>query len=364
MTVDIYRTTGHDGLSLQELRLYHLIMEYRAEEGLAPIPLSRALTTTAGRHVLDTRENIWAEDLDLPSGANLHSWSDAPYYGDHRAPRVMWEAPERIGTGYESAGYEISAAGQADIDAALTGWQGSPGHDAVIVNTGIWNSIEFNAIGIGVETAPGAGPYGGRVYHVWFGEERDARPVLRGTGAGNDIEGTAFADDIRGMGGGDRVRAGAGADRVQGGSGRDTLSGQAGRDRIDGNAGNDTLYGGAWSDVLRGGAGNDRINGGTGADILTGGIGRDRFVFGAGAEARKDLITDFTPGDDRVDLRPMADALGVALTFIGRKSYSGEAGEVRLGGGGVRADLDGDRSTDFRLDLDGGPLPGSGDLLI
>ena len=36
--------------------------------------------------------------LHNPEGANLHSWSDAPYYSDHSQAQVMWDAPERIGT--------------------------------------------------------------------------------------------------------------------------------------------------------------------------------------------------------------------------------------------------------------------------
>ena len=57
-----------DALSLVELDLYHLIMDYRAEMGLEPIPLSLALTTTAGRHAADTAYNIWQAGLVLPTG--------------------------------------------------------------------------------------------------------------------------------------------------------------------------------------------------------------------------------------------------------------------------------------------------------
>ena len=63
MTVDIYSPTGSDSLSLAELELYHLIMEYRHDNGLDPVPLSAALTKTAGRHTLDTLYNIWEPGL-------------------------------------------------------------------------------------------------------------------------------------------------------------------------------------------------------------------------------------------------------------------------------------------------------------
>mgnify|MGYP005872400751 CR=1 FL=1 len=63
MTVDIYSPTSSDSLSLAELELYHLIMEYRHDNGLDPIPLSSALTKTAGRHSLDT---LYKERLKKP----------------------------------------------------------------------------------------------------------------------------------------------------------------------------------------------------------------------------------------------------------------------------------------------------------
>ena len=208
MTVDIYRRTRHDTLTLEELRLYHKITAYRGEQGLDPLPLSKALTATAGRHVLDTRENIWRAGLDLPDDATLHSWSDAFYFDDHRDPTVMWEAPARLGTGYDGTGYEISAAGQSDIGAALRAWQGSPGHDAILAGRGGWAGVEMRAIGIGVETSPGPGPYaGGTIFHVWFGDAADPEPpAIVGTGAGDRVRGTAFADRVFGRGGDDRDR--------------------------------------------------------------------------------------------------------------------------------------------------------------
>lgn len=277
MATDIYRATADDALSAEELALYHLIMAYRADLGLEAIPLSRGLTATAARHVRDTRENFWAEGKSPPPGANLHSWSDAPYYADHSQPQAMWEAPARLGTGYEGTGYEISAAGTPTVAAALEGWKASPGHNAVIANTGIWEDVRFAAIGIGVETAPGAGPYGGRIYHVWFGTERDpgGAPWVKGTSAADRIDGTAF---------GDRIQAGAGADLVRGGAGNDSLSGGSGNDRMSGGAGNDTLGGGSGDDRLYGLDGNDILNGGPGSDVLSGGPGNDRYLVDSPAD--------------------------------------------------------------------------------
>jgi hypothetical protein len=253
VAVDIYRRTREDDLSLAELALYHAIMDYRASVGLAPIPLSRALTTTAGRHVADTRGNVWAEGDDQPPGG-LHGWSDARYRPAD--PHAMREAPTRLGTGYPGEGHEISAYGYPDGDVALAAWQRSPGHDALLAERGGWADPGFAAIGVGLQTAPGPGIYAGRVFHVWFGEVADptGAPTIRGTGGGERIAGTRFAD---------RVAAGGGDDSLLGGAGHDRLFGQAGNDRLVAGPGRDFLNGGAGADTFvfdeRGLAGRDRI---------------------------------------------------------------------------------------------------------
>jgi len=374
VSVDIYRPTAQDRLSLAELDLYHRITAYRATLGLPALPLSAALTTTAGRHVVDVRENIWAADLTLPRGANLHSWSDAPYYEDGRNPEAMWTAPARLGTGYGSAGYEIAAAGQANAAEALAGWRGSPPHRAILDNSGVWADVSFAAIGVGVETAAGAGPYGGRVYFVWFGEAADARgtPLILGTAGSDRVTGTAFADVVVGLSGADHIAGGRGNDRLNGGNGPDTLAGGLGLDRLVGGAGNDLVVGGPGGDRLYGGAGDDLLIAGTGRDWLSGGGGADLFRYRSASEAglgsRRDTIADFTPGRDHIDLRAIdarADLPGdQAFHFRGALPLGGVPGAVGYAGGVVSGDLDGDGVADFAIGLIGAPALGVDDFLL
>jgi hypothetical protein len=372
VSVDVTNATGHDRISLQELALYHEIMDYRATLGLAPVQLSRALSATAGRHVLDTRENIWGAGLTLPPGANLHSWSDAPYLADHRDPAVMWGAPERLGTGYEAPGYEITAAGMATPRQAFEIWRASPQHEALMANRAAWAGQEWQAIGVGFDVRPGEGLYAGRIAHVWFGAERDAGgpPTIRGTGAGDVVAGTAFADVIHGMGGNDVLRGGGGPDRLSGGAGNDVLQGGPGHDVLLGGPGADTLVGGRGNDRLFGGPGADLLVGGPGRDVLSGGGGADVFRFTHPAEAGlgmgSDVITDFVPGIDTLDLAAMdADATrggDQAFRFVGSEAFSGRAGELRVAGGIVAGDLDGDGQAEFEIDV-GAALQAS-DILL
>lgn len=95
----------------------------------------------------------------------------------------------------------------------------------------------------------------------------------------------------------------------------------AGNDFANGGEGDDFLFGGGGFDRLVGGEGNDTLHGGYGNDTLTGNEGADRFVFDAG----RDIITDFEPGDDDIDLR----------SWNGLNTWSDVAGRLSQVGGDV-----------------------------
>ncbi|MFY7866835.1 ExeM/NucH family extracellular endonuclease [Roseateles sp.] len=63
-------------------------------------------------------------------------------------------------------------------------------------------------------------------------------------------------------------------------------------------------------DVINGTEGDDLIEGGAGADTLTGGKGRDQFVYNSMIDAG-DVITDFTPADDLLDLSRLMRSLSI-----------------------------------------------------
>jgi beta-glucanase (GH16 family) len=81
-----------------------------------------------------------------------------------------------------------------------------------------------------------------------------------------------------------------------------------------GNALNNIITGNAGNDSLSGGAGNDILNGGGGVNTLSGGAGDDLFVFTAADH--DSVITDFTPGHDHLDLRPLLATLGTSASPI------------------------------------------------
>ena len=148
--------------SEEEAALGQLLNAYREERGLPPLPISEELTYVARRHSEDLSLNYPFPDANC----NLHSWSDdgdewSPccYTPDHAESACMWRKPGEM-TSFRGNGYEISAAGYRDVASALRGWQGSPGHNSVILNEGIWAAHPFEAMGIGIC---------GGFYNVWFG---------------------------------------------------------------------------------------------------------------------------------------------------------------------------------------------------
>jgi Ca2+-binding RTX toxin-like protein len=237
-----------------------------------------------------------------------------------------------------------------------------------------------------------------------------------GNALDNTIIGGKLADTLYGNGGNDRLEGGAGNDTLDGGTGADTLIGGAGDDTyvVDnvgdvvteasnagtdtvrttlssytlaanvenltfagsgaftgtGNALNNVITGGAGADTLDGGAGNDKLIGGDGDDILIGGAGIDVLQGGIGADVFRflvatdskgkayDTILDFSSAElDKIDLS-LFDAdtkqSGLqAFTFIGSANFSGAAGELSFSNGFLRADLNGDKVSDFDVALVG-----------
>lgn len=188
-----------------------------------------------------------------------------------------------------------------------------------------------------------------------FGSEGANR--ITGTVVEDHIYGAAGADTLSGYRGDDRIWGGGKADRLLGGAGDDTLSGGTGGDTLRGQSGDDRLNGGKGGDHLDGGAGADTLVGGDGRDMLTGGAGGDLFVFSSAGHsapdgASRDLVTDFTQGEDLIDLAGLG-----GLHWQGDAAFDGAAGALRASVTGdttlIEADLDGDGRADFSLELTG-----------
>lgn len=186
------------------------------------------------------------------------------------------------------AGHDVLVGGM-DRDTVF----GGTGNDSVVL--GLWE--DANADGLiqsgevtGGDTATDTGYTG------------DGDDSLYGSDGDNIIGGGQDSDYIDGLGGDDVIFGGQGqgSDFILGGAGGDTLFSGGGDDTLTGGAGDDLLFNGGGNDMVRGQSGNDTLWGGGGDDILTGGAGADVFGFVSGNDS--DTVTDFTVGEDRLDI--------------------------------------------------------------
>jgi uncharacterized protein YkwD len=159
-------------LTSEEKKLYDLMMAYRKSKGLDNISLSAKLTQVAQAHARDLAENY---EFDVKNKCNPHTWSkkgnwsSCCYTNDHKEAKCMWDKPSEI-AGYLSPGYEIAYYSSAGASAkeGLDGWKKSPSHNPLIINSGMWNKVTWNGIGIGIYKEYGV---------VWFGELEDKSPL-------------------------------------------------------------------------------------------------------------------------------------------------------------------------------------------
>ena len=265
--------------------------------------------------------------------------------------------------------------GNDTVDGAAGGdWIfGEEGDDSIIGGTGddtILGGEGNDSIDAGADNDR---VYGGEGNDTIDGGE--GNDWIRGDGGDDSIAGGAGDDSIGGNAGNDTIDGGAGADLIFGGEGDDSLTGGTeadtfafgeghGDDTItdfadgtdiidlsdldgvtsfsdltiaaDTNDANDTVIttgegtitltgvthtdldagnfvfsttGGSDNDTIDGGAGNDTIDGGEGNDSLTGGADADTFVFGE--SHGNDTITDFTDGEDMIDLSALTSITSV-----------------------------------------------------
>lgn len=154
-------------------------------------------------------------------------------------------------------------------------------------------------------------------------------------------------DMIIGTDAGERIDGNTGEDLVWGGGGDDLIYGDGYAPGIPGNGQGPATYLGG-TDILIGADGNDRLFGGHGADMLIGGAGADIFSFGthvpfntnAGTpdifvldtgvgEGARDVILDFTQGEDKIDLSSLLNlgwrhlSINESYEFIGTAAFTG-----------------------------------------
>ncbi|WP_263627041.1 VCBS domain-containing protein [Stappia stellulata] len=185
------------------------------------------------------------------------------------------------------------------------------------------------------EGGPANGAGDGFFYQV--GDDGEATStafasIARGASdAADEVTGTNADELLIGRGSADAAD-GEGAEAPLPGLLDDTLRGLGGNDRLLGLEGDDTLEGGDGEDVLAGGPGFDALTGGAQAD-----------TFAMSDFDGVDTITDFMPGEDRLDISALLQAyftLGAEADFFSIRQDGGNTiVSVDADGSGTAADF-------------------------
>ena len=166
-------------LSDEEQKLAHMIHDYRSKYDLASTSITHSLTQVAKVHVKDLHEHFLVTvPQSLGLGCNLHSWSSQGhwtpvcYRPDHTLAAAMWNKPREITANvYAGNGYELAywSSIPATAKRILTGWQQSPPHQAVLLETSGWQQKRWPAMGVGIY---------GQFAVVWFGDRPDPQGLV------------------------------------------------------------------------------------------------------------------------------------------------------------------------------------------
>ncbi|PHS78920.1 MAG: type I secretion protein [Rhodospirillaceae bacterium] len=129
------------------------------------------------------------------------------------------------------------------------------------------------------------------------------------TARGEGLDTITGVENVLGSAFGDKLYGDHRANDLSGAGGDDRLYGRKGDDELYGGAGHDFLDGGSGNDQLFGGVGNDTLKGYNGSDTLSGGEGNDIFIYRSISEG-EDVITDFSIGEDLLDIASLLAELG------------------------------------------------------
>jgi Ca2+-binding RTX toxin-like protein len=187
-------------------------------------------------------------------------------------------------------------------------------------------------------------------------EDNAGSVIFNTTLDGNDHAMLLLGVNEADLGEEDFIFAGNADQNFSGGANADDLFGAGGRDIIKGGNGDDRLFGES---------GADKLTGGRAHDVLFGGGGKDIFLFNRvgdtkPAPAKRDIISDFAVGNDRINLKKMdadVELEGNQAFFFGGDAFDNTAGElIQVAAGDdslLGGDIDGDGVADFAILLAG-----------
>lgn len=162
-------------ISARSLDLANAINNYRKQNNLPPIPISKSLSFVAETHVKDLHDSPKvAANCNGHSWTNKGNWTPCCYTPDHAQAKCMWSKPAEL-TQMKATGFEITigqpgetnAGTVLDSNRAIGMWQASALHNDVILNRGQWQAMQWKAMGTGIIDSHAC---------AWFSDQPDPTP--------------------------------------------------------------------------------------------------------------------------------------------------------------------------------------------
>jgi hypothetical protein len=153
-------------ISANELILAKMINDYRRQNNLAVIPLSKSLFFVARSHVQDLAQNHPdREKCGLQSWSDKGDWKPCCYNKESGKTSCMNDKPKEL-SGYKGKGYEMIYWGSEEAipSDAIEVWKSTALTKEMLLNQGKWKSKIWKSIGVGLLDGYAS---------VWFGDEKD-----------------------------------------------------------------------------------------------------------------------------------------------------------------------------------------------
>ena len=176
-------------ISANEFILAKMINDYRRQNDLPVIPLSKSLFFVALSHVQDLAQNRPdSNKCGLQSWSDKGEWKPCCYIKEQGKTSCMNDKPNEL-TGYKGKGYEMIYWGSEEVvpSDAIEVWKSTTLTNEMLINQGKWKTKIWKSMGVGLLDGYAS---------VWFGDGKDQQKGIRLCQNDSLVEPLAASTDI------------------------------------------------------------------------------------------------------------------------------------------------------------------------
>jgi hypothetical protein len=176
-------------ISENEFILAKMINDYRIQNNLSVVPLSKSMFFVARTHIEDLAQNHPdLENCGLPSWSDKGKWKPCCYGNESVKTTCMNDKPKEL-CGYKGKGYEMIYWGSEEAipSDAIDVWKSTMLTNEMLLNQGKWKNITWKSVGVGLLNGYAS---------VWFGDETEHLHGIRLCNNDSLIDSQISASDL------------------------------------------------------------------------------------------------------------------------------------------------------------------------